>query len=284
MDNSDMDLDKVNFDNEVLAYLSNRKNDLIESHEEYILSHPEIREVLNDFLSSVLLHKPDDVFVYAKEYFHPFNPTPLRGKPFILVGPSGVGKDTLLTEVLKKYQGIFERKISYTTRTPKKHEKNQGNYYLISREEFQKKIESRDFVEYKEINGNLYGTCKKELKRISDAGRIPIIEVDVRGAIDINKTGLEGNFLFVYPPSFEELRKRIGNRIETEEEFKKRIEASITEIELANNSVLFTNRLVNDKLDKAVDQFFTLIEALYFQEISNFKKYGTLNDRVQEDH
>ena len=88
--------------------------------------------------------------------------------------------------------------------------------------------------------------------------------MDTVGAININKTGLEGNFLFVYPPSFEELRKRIGNRIETEEEFKKRIEMAITEIELANNSVLFTNRLNNDTLEKAVDQFFTLIEALYF--------------------
>ena len=102
------------------------------------------------------------------------------------------------------------------------------------------------------------------MQRINDAGRIPIIEVDTVGAININKTGLEGNFLFVYPPSFEELRKRIGNRIETEEEFKKRIEMAITEIELANNSVLFTNRLNNDTLEKAVDQFFTLIEALYF--------------------
>ena len=67
--------------------------------------------------------------------------------------------------------------------------------------------------------------------------------------------------MYIYPPSFEELRKRIGNRIETEEEFKKRIELAITEIELANNSVLFTNRLVNDNLEKAVDQFFTLIES-----------------------
>lgn len=75
---------------------------------------------------------------------------------------------------------------------------------------------------------------------------------------------MEGNFLFVYPPSFEELRKRIGNRIETEEEFKKRIEMAITEIELANNSVLFTNRLNNDVLEKATDQFYTLIDALYF--------------------
>jgi guanylate kinase len=70
--------------------------------------------------------------------------------------------------------------------------------------------------------------------------------VDTMGAININKTGLDGNFLFVYPPSFEELRKRIGNRIETEEEFKKRIDLALTEIELANNSVLFTNRLIND--------------------------------------
>lgn len=77
--------------------------------------------------------------------------------------------------------------------------------------------------------------------------------MDTTGAININKTGLEGNFLFIYPPSFEELRKRIGNRIETEEEFKKRIELAITEIELANNSVLFTNRLNNDHLDKAID-------------------------------
>ena len=70
--------------------------------------------------------------------------------------------------------------------------------------------------------------------------------------------------MFVYPPSFEELRKRIGNRVETEEDFKKRIELAISEIEQANNSVLFTNRLANDNLDKAIDQFFTLIEALYF--------------------
>lgn len=131
-----MDLDKVNFDNEVLAYLSVRKDELIETHEEYIMSHPEIREVVNDFLSSVLLKKPDDVYVYAKEYFHPFNPTPLRGKPFILVGPSGVGKNTLLAEVLKKYEGIFEKKVSYTTRPKKKIEKTGHNYYLISKEEF----------------------------------------------------------------------------------------------------------------------------------------------------
>jgi len=75
--------------------------------------------VLNDFLSSVLLNKPDDVFVFAKEYFSPFNPTPLKGKPIILVGPSGVGKNTLISHVLTKYEGVFERKVSHTSRPRK---------------------------------------------------------------------------------------------------------------------------------------------------------------------
>lgn len=75
----------------------------------------------------------------------------------------------------------------------------------------------------------------------------------MQGAIKINEKAIEGNFLFLYPPSFEELRKRLGSRTETEEEFKLRIQNAIKEIEMANNSVLFTNRLVNDKLDKAVD-------------------------------
>jgi guanylate kinase len=97
----------VNFDNEVLAYLSTRKDQLIESHGSYVADKPEIREVLNDFLSSVLLRKPDNVFVFAKEYFHPFNPTPLQSKPLVVVGPSGVGKRTLITYVLKKYGDLF---------------------------------------------------------------------------------------------------------------------------------------------------------------------------------
>ena len=77
--------------------------------------------------------------------------------------------------------------------------------------------------------------------------------------------------MFIYPPSFEELRKRIGNRIETEQEFKVRIKEAINQIERANNSVLFTNRLVNDELEASKDEFFTLIKALYFQEIAQVR-------------
>ena len=112
----------------------------------------------------------------------------------------------------------------------------------------------KEFIEYRELTpGCWYGTSIQELERIKQSGKIPIIEVDVEGAIEINRQALEGNFLFIYPPSFEELRRRIGNRIETEQEFKIRIREAIRQIEMANNSVLFTNRLVNDTIEDAKD-------------------------------
>ena len=82
------------------------------------------------------------MYVFAKEYFHPFNPTPMKHKPFIVVGPSGVGKSALITEVLKKFSGYLERKISYTTRPLKKIEKGKEQYYFITKEDFMKVIKS----------------------------------------------------------------------------------------------------------------------------------------------
>lgn len=145
-------------------------------------------------------------------------------------------------------------------------------------------VDANEFIEHQtKLHNYRYGTSKGELQRIKDAGKIPVIEVDVQGAIDLNKMALEGNYLFIYPPSFEELRKRIGNRIEDEAAFKIRIADAIKQIELANNSVLFTNRLVNDKIDEAIDQFFTLIEALYFQEIRATKAKGDQQPHAEEE-
>jgi guanylate kinase len=203
--------------------------------------------------------------VYAKEYFHPFNPTPLQSKPIIIVGPSGVGKRTLVSSVLERYGELFERKRSVTTRNLRQGEDpNSSSFNFVTNEEFSKMVAEKKFIEHKQKLQGLYGTTFEDIERIKNAGRIPIIEVDVDGAIEINKMAIEGNFLFIYPPNVQELRKRIGNRIETESEFKVRIADAIKQIELANNSVLFTNRIVNDKLEEATDQFFTLLEALYF--------------------
>ena len=92
-------------------------------------------------------------------------------------------------------------------------------------------VQSNAFIEARErSDGCWYGTSSAELERIRSNGKFPIIEVDTEGAIEINRQAIEGNFLFIYPPSFEELRRRIGNRIETEQEFKIRIREAIRQI------------------------------------------------------
>lgn len=166
-----------------------------------------------------------------------------------------MGKRTLIDLVLQEYGDIFDRKKSYTTRQVRQgNEKAEENYYFVTESEFTQKVAQKEFIEYRELSpGCWYGTSIQELERIKQNGKIPIIEVDVEGAIEINRQALEGNFLFIYPPSFEELRRRIGNRIETEQEFKIRIREAIRQIEMANNSVLFTNRLVNDTIEDAKD-------------------------------
>ena len=262
-----METETENFDHEILAYLSTRKQKLIDSHGSYIVEHPEMREILNDFMSSLLLNKPDDVYLFAKEYFHPYNKTPVKNKPIIVCGPFGVGKKTLRTKVIKEYGDLFGYSISYTTRK-KKPEEDDDSYHFITKEQFEKMEKENKFSETTEGWGNRYGTSREELKKIEDEGKIPYIEVDFNGANGLKS--IAANFVFLYPPSIEELRRRIANRTEdTEELFKKRLELAIKEIEMANNAVLFTNRITNDALDKAEQQICTLIEALYFQELKD---------------
>ena len=111
----------------------------------------------------------------------------------------------------------------------------------------------KKFIESCENWGHMYGTAHEEIERIRKEGKIPYIEVNFKGANGLKS--IAANFVFLYPPSIEELRRRIANRTEdTEELFKKRMEYAIKEIELANNAVLFTNRIINDELDKAEQQ------------------------------
>ena len=262
-----MEEETENFDNEIVAYLSTRKQKLIDSHNSYILEHPEMRQILNDFMSSVLITKPDDVYLFAKEYFHPFNPTPVKDKPFIVCGPFGVGKGTLRKRVLGKYGDLFDHCISHTTRE-KKADEAEGAYHYVTNDVFERMKKDGKFFETCESWGHQYGTSKQEIQRIKDEGKIPYIEVNFKGANGLKS--IAANFVYLYPPDIEELRRRIANRTEdTEELFKMRIELAIKEIEMANNSVLFTNHIINDELEKADQQLCTLIEALYFQELKD---------------
>lgn len=117
-----------------------------------------MREILNDFLSAVLLSKPDDVYLFAKEYFHPFNPTPIKEKPLIICGPYGVGKKTIWKYMLEKYGDLFDYVWSYTTRQMKADEENGIQYMFITDQEFDKRTQNGEFLEQVEHWGCWYAT------------------------------------------------------------------------------------------------------------------------------
>ena len=153
-------------------------------------------------------------------------------KPIIIVGPSGVGKSTLIKVLTDKYPNSFGFSISYTTRQPRAGEQHGVNYYYVSKQEFEGMIDKDDFIEWCKVHDNMYGTAKSQIRSIQAAGKIPLLDIDIQGTDKFLKSFPETNTLFMLPPSIAELEERLTKRgTETAESLKTRLTNSVNEIE-----------------------------------------------------
>lgn len=175
----------------------------------------------------------------------------MRGKLIIFSAPSGAGKTTIVKHLLSQKFDL-EFSISATSRG-KRHTETEGkDYYFLSPEEFQKKINANEFLEWEEVySGTYYGTLKSEVERIRNNGKNVIFDVDVVGGLNIKKFyGDEALSVFVQPPSVEELRKRLNGRsTDAPEVIEKRIQKAEYELSFAPK---FDVILINDKLDQSI--------------------------------
>ncbi len=177
----------------------------------------------------------------------------MKGKLVIFSAPSGAGKTTIVKHLLQKDFGL-EFSVSATSRQPRPGEVHGKDYYFLTAEEFRKKIESGEFLEWEEVyEGIFYGTLKNEVERIRDAGKHVIFDVDVVGGLNIKKYyGNEALAVFVQPPSVEELKNRLRNRsTESEEKINMRISKAEKELEFAGR---FDVIIVNNELPKALKE------------------------------
>ena len=181
-----------------------------------------------------------------------------KGNIIVISGPSGCGKGTVIGELLKK-DSSFQLSVSMTTRLPRPGEVDGRDYYFVSKEVFEQRIADGDLLEYTNYNGNFYGTPKKELSTRQAAGINIILDIEVEGADNIRKANLENVVtIFLAPPSFEELRRRlIGRGTEPIEVIENRLARA--KIELAEQNQ-YDYVIINDVLEKAVDDIYKLVK------------------------
>ena len=182
--------------------------------------------------------------------------------PVVFSGPSGVGKSTLLKKLFKEYPTAFGFSVSHTTRPPRSGEQNGVDYHFVSREEMKAEIDKDNFIEWAEFANKMYGTSKKSINDVIEGNKICILDIDEQGVKNIkNCDNLPAKFIFISPPSVEELEKRLNSRgTETAETLKARMDTAKSAIDYSKEEGAYDQVIVNDDLEEAYDSLKKFLE------------------------
>ena len=181
-----------------------------------------------------------------------------KGILFIISAPSGAGKTTLCKEVIDIYPDL-RHSVSYTTRQARPGELHGRDYYFVPTEEFERMAAAGEFAEWAEVHGNLYGTALRTLEENSGRGIDVILDIDCQGAQLLKARHEGGVFIFILPPSYNELRRRLDSRdSDSSEVIARRIESAALEIK---ESRWYDYIIINDRFSKAVEQLKSVISA-----------------------
>ena len=181
-----------------------------------------------------------------------------QGQLIVISGPSGAGKDTIVENVINNNSNIW-LSVSATSRSIRKGEKEGVNYFYLTKEEFEKRIENHYFLEYAKYADNYYGTPKEEIIKKLDKGIDVILVIEIEGAKKIKELVPEALFIFIMPPSEKELLKRLsGRKTEDKEKIIKRFNIAYQEM---NEVTKYNYVVVNDNLTEAISKVEAIIKA-----------------------
>jgi guanylate kinase len=182
--------------------------------------------------------------------------TKTKGLLIVISGPSGVGKDTLITRLLE-LDANLRYSVSCTTRRPRPNESDGVDYSFVSRERFQQLIDQGAFLEHATYNGNLYGTLAERVQRGREAGHDVVLKIEVQGAEQVRAKAPDAIFIFVVPPSVDELvRRQVKRNTETTKDMTARRLIATKEMEYASR---YDHVVVNDELEHAVAEVLAII-------------------------
>lgn len=171
-------------------------------------------------------------------------------QPVVISGPSGVGKGTLISKLMEEFPSTFGFSVSHTTRLPREKEMAGVHYHFTQRGVMEMEDREGKFLETANVHGNMYGTSIAAVEAVADAGKRCILDIDVQGAKSVRGSTLDALFIFICPPSFEDLEKRLrGRGTEKEDQIQKRLRNAKEELKLGTTPSLFDYILVNDNLE-----------------------------------
>ncbi len=178
---------------------------------------------------------------------------------FVVSAPSGAGKTTIIHRAIKILPEVTLA-VSHTSRPPRKDERHGFDYFFLTARQFEQKIKQNEFLEWAEVHGNYYGTSIEEIKKRVEKGNIVILDIDVQGAQQVRKNKeLNPTYIFIEPPSLEELKNRLKSReTESEASLQKRFNNALHELNFKNQ---YDFVIINDQLDKAVEEFVGIIKG-----------------------
>lgn len=183
----------------------------------------------------------------------------LLQKIIIIAAPSGSGKTTIVRNIISKYD-VFGFSVSCTTRPSRINETHGSDYYFISEAEFLKRIDSEDFLEWENVyQGLYYGTLKSEIERIHNAGKWPLLDIDVEGAVNLKEKYTDSVIsIFIKPPSIQELENRLIKRgTDSEEAIQKRMRKAEYEMGFSSK---FDHVVVNEDLERAIQEVVAILK------------------------
>lgn len=181
-----------------------------------------------------------------------------QGKLAVISGPSGVGKSTLTRRVLDATGARYS--VSATTRPPRQGEVDGRDYHFVDEAEFRRMIDNGELLEWAEVFGNYYGTPAGPVDAALSAGQTVILEIDVQGGIQVARRRPDAAYILVVPPNDRELERRLrGRGTDSDEVIARRLAKAKAEIEAARASGVYTYEIVNDRLDRAVQETLVII-------------------------
>jgi len=203
-----------------------------------------------------------------------------KGILFVISGPSGVGKTSIIRSVLERVKNVVFS-VSCTTRKQRPGEINGVDYFFISQEEFDEMIRSNKFLEWAKVHDNYYGTPSDFVFKHMDDGNDVILDIDVQGALNVKRNFAKAKFIFIAPPSYQTLGERLKRRgTESEEKIQRRLETARKEIKYIPE---FEYLIINEDLESSITNLISIIyaERLKFDKLKETDKVRNLLKEVQ---